>query len=189
MSVPRELTLRSLDGRVQLVQQPVRELRALRTGRSYHRNRITIRPDTTITLPVRGKALEIDARLRLGTADRVGLKVRTGPGEETLIGYDVVTHEVYVDRTRSGVSDFSPDFPGIQRAPLAPRNGTVRLRILVDWSSVEVFADRGQTVITDQIFPSPTSEGLQAFAVGGRARIDSLDVWRLRSAWTHRYGH
>jgi len=189
MSVPRELTLRTLDGRVQLVQQPVRELHSLRIGRPYHRERITIRPDTTIAVPVRGKALEIDARLRLGTADRVGLKVRTGPGEETVIGYDVVTHEVYVDRTRSGVSEFSPDFPGIQRAPLAAHNGTVHLRILVDWSSVEVFADRGQTVVTDQIFPSPDSEGLQAFAVGGHARIASLDVWRLRSAWTHRHGH
>jgi len=189
MSVPRELALRTVDRQLRLVQQPVRELRSLRTGWRYHRNGITLRPDTTDTLPVRGKALEVDAQLRLGTADRAGLKVRTGNGEETVIGYDATTHELYVDRTRSGVSDFSADFPGVQRAPLAARNGVVQLRILVDWSSVEVFADRGERVITDQIFPSPTSDGLKVFAVGGHARIDSLTIWRLRSAWTQYNSH
>ena len=67
---------------------------------------------------------------------------------------------------------------------LAARNGRIHLRILVDWSSVEVFADQGQTVITDQIFPSATSDGLQLFADGGRATVDSLKVTPLRSSWT-----
>ena len=61
-----------------------------------------------------------------------------------MIGYDAAAGELYVDRTRSGDVGFSRDFPGVQRAPLAARNGKVHLRILVDWSSVEVFADRGR---------------------------------------------
>jgi fructan beta-fructosidase len=63
------------------------------------------------------------------------------------------------------------------------------LRILVDWSSVEVFGDRGETIITDQIFPKPTSDGAQAFADGGSATIDSLDIWPLRSSWTNAGGN
>jgi len=63
-----------------------------------------------------------------------------------VIGYDAEGGELYVDRTRSGQADFSRDFPGVQRAPLAARHGKVHLHILVDWSSVEVFADRGQSV-------------------------------------------
>jgi levanase len=60
----------------------------------------------------------------------------------------------------------------------------VRLRILVDWSSVEVFAGHGERVITDQIFPSAASDGLQLFANGGSATLDSLAVIPLRSSWT-----
>jgi len=185
MSVPRELGLRTIDGTTRLVQRPVRELRSLRSRwGSYRRGHATI-PQGTTTLPVRGKALEIEADLRPGTAKQTGLKVRVGNGEETVIGYDAETRELYVDRTKSGDTSFSRDFAAVQRAPLAARNARVHLRILVDWSSVEVFADQGQTVITDQIFPSATSDGLQLFADGGRATVDSLKVTPLRSSWTH----
>jgi fructan beta-fructosidase len=87
MSVPRELGPRTIDGRLQLVQRPVRELRGLPTRwRSPHRRR-TIAPGAT-SLPVCGKALEIKADLRLREAEHAGLKVRVGNGEETVVGYD-----------------------------------------------------------------------------------------------------
>ena len=182
MSVPRELALQTINGQAQLVQRPVRELRSLRGGRSFTQHHRTI-PQGTTTLPVRGKALEIKADLRVGSAKQAGLKVRTGNGEETVIGYDAQTDELYVDRTRSGRVDFSRDFPGVQRAPLTARHGKVHLRILVDWSSVEVFADGGRRVITDQVFPDASSDGVELFADGGSATLDSLKVRQLRSSW------
>jgi fructan beta-fructosidase len=182
MSVPRELGLQTVGGQARLVQRPVRELRSLRGRRAFTRRHRRL-PEGTTALPVHGKALEIKANLRAGSAERAGLKVRTGEGEETVIGYDAQTDELYVDRTRSGRVDFSRDFPGVQRAPLGARHGKVRLRILVDWSSVEVFADRGRRVITDQVFPSADSDGVELFAEGGRARLDSLKVRHLRSSW------
>jgi fructan beta-fructosidase len=182
MSVPRELGLETIDGQPRLVQQPVRELRSLRARRSFTQRDRRI-PEGTTPLPVHGKTLEIKADLRVGSAEEAGLKVRTGDGEETVIGYDAQAAELYVDRTRSGRVDFSRDFPGVQRAPLTAHHGKVRLRILVDWSSVEVFADRGQTVITDQVFPDATSDGVELFADGGSAMLDSLKIRRLRSSW------
>ena len=182
MSVPRELALQTIDGQARLVQRPVRELRSLRGGRSFTQHHRTI-PQGTTTLPVHGKALEIKTDLRIGSAKQAGLKVRTGNGEETVIGYDAQTDELYVDRTRSGRVDFSRDFPGVQRAPLAARHGKVHLRILVDWSSVEVFADGGRRVITDQVFPSADSDGVELFADGGSATLDSLKIRHLRSSW------
>ena len=149
------------------------------------RRRLTVR-EGSWTLPARGKTLEIKAELRPRSAERSGLKVRVGNGEETVIGYDAASKEVYVDRTRSGDVGFSRAFPGIHRAPLAARHGTVRLRILVDWSSVEVFGDRGQAVITDQVFPRATSTGVELFAEGGTATVDSLRIHSLRSSWTRR---
>jgi fructan beta-fructosidase len=138
-------------------------------------------------LPARGKALWVDATLRPGTATRYGLKVRTGSGgQQTEIGYDKAAQQLYVDRTRSGDVSFDPTFPSIQRAPLPTRNGVVHLTVLVDWSSVEVFAQDGRLLITDQIFPSPSSTGLAAFATGGRATLRSVLVSHMRSAWTGR---
>jgi levanase len=183
MSIPREVKLETLDENVQLVQKPIPELRELRQGDSGNNQNGLISAGTT-ALGTRGKALEIIAEFQVGTASQFGLKVRTGTGgEETLVGYDAQGSEVFVDRTNSGQSSFSNLFAGRQTAPLSAKNGRVKLHIFVDWSSVEVFVDDGQTVITDQIFPMPSSDGLALFANGGNARLLSLHIWQLRSIW------
>jgi levanase len=191
MSVPREIGLRTIDGHPQVVQSPIRELRELRTGPAYRLGHRPIPPGTQLLTGrgSSGKTLEIDAEFRLRDADRFGLKVRAGSGEETVIGYDTTTRELYVDRTKSGNVAFNANFPGVQRAPLAARHGKVRLQILVDWSSVEVFTGDGQRVITDQVFPSATSDGIELFADGGHATLQRLKIQPLRSSWQTDHDH
>ena len=181
-SIPRDVSLETIDGNVQLIQKPIPELRELRQGDSSNNQNGLIIGGTT-ALSTRGKALEIIAEFQVGTASQFGLKVRTGPGEETLVGYDAPAGEIFVDRTNSGQSSFSNLFTGRQTAPLPAENGRVTLHIFVDWSSVEVFGGDGQTVITDQIFPMPSSDGLALFANGGNAKLVSLHIWQLRSIW------
>ena len=76
-------------------------------------------------------------------------------------------------------------FPGVHAAPLSTVDGVVHLRVLVDWSSVEVFGQDGQVLLTDQIFPDPGSIGIAAFADGGTATLRSLTVDQMRSAWNN----
>ncbi|GAA2117728.1 hypothetical protein GCM10009759_64400 [Kitasatospora saccharophila] len=182
-SLPRTLQLRTVGGRLQLTQQPVQSLNTLRQGPAVALNHVTVRPGTT-ALPSRGngKALDIDAVFSPADAKKFGLKVRTGAGQETVIGYDTANQRLYVDRTKSGAVDFDPNFPGVQTAPLKPqKDGKIHIRVVVDWSSVEVFGGQGEAVITDQVFPDPSSQGVQLFAEGGSARLDSLKLWHLGS--------
>jgi len=78
---------------------------------------------------------------------------------------------------------FDATFPSVEFAPLPVKNHTITLHILVDRSSVEVFAQDGQRTITDQIFPNRDSQGIQIFSTGGRAQLDKITIWQLRSAW------
>ena len=182
-SIVREIRLRRYDDGLHLVQAPVVELTRIR-GR-----RITLgrRPVASTRGPIgagfSGRALEIVAVFEPGAASELGLAVRTGDGEQTLIGYDVAAGRVFVDRTRSGRSDFDIRFAGRHSAPLSLESGRVKLHVLVDWSSVELFANDGRVSVTDQIFPKPSSDGVALYAVGGTARLVSLDAWPLRSAW------
>ncbi|WP_281262293.1 GH32 C-terminal domain-containing protein [Saccharothrix carnea] len=179
-SVARQVGLRTVDGEVELVQEPVRALDRLHRGAPFIVRGSTVREGSrSLGERAAGRALDIRATFALRDADRVGLKVRGGAGQETVIGYDTTTGELYVDRTRSGRVDFSPDFPAVQRAPLAAVDGKVTLRALVDRSSVEVFGGAGQAVITGLVFPDPTSDGVEVFAEGGSARIDRLTVWDM----------
>ncbi|RSM74094.1 glycosyl hydrolase family 32 [Actinoplanes sp. ATCC 53533] len=182
MSVPREMGLRRIDGKLRLIQRPVSNLAELRQGPAVTAQSMTITADSPPQIPgARGRAVEIEATFSLRDAERFGIKVHTGAGQETVIGYDVPARQVYVDRSRSGAVDFSRDFAGVHRAPLEPRNGTVTLRILVDWSSVEVFGGQGQVVLTDQVFPGPGGDGVRVFAERGSVRLDDFQLWQLGS--------
>jgi fructan beta-fructosidase len=183
MTVPRRVALRDTPEGLRLVQAPVEGVKGLR-GPARRVGPRAIGPgDARLSeAGVQGAALEIVAEFEPGEAEVFGLKVRQGPGEETVLGFDRRAGEVFVDRTRSGEARFSPHFAGRHAAKLTIGGGDrpVRLHVLVDATSVEVFADGGRSVVTDQIFPKPGSRGVSLFATGGTSRLRSLEAWELR---------
>jgi fructan beta-fructosidase len=181
MSIPRELTLRRIDGEIRLCQRPVRELETLRGNRRTIRN-LAVR-DAAVSLGVKGQQLDIIAEFDIGTAREFGLRVLKGAEEQTAIGFDASAKSLYVDRTRSGIVDFHEKFPGRHAGPLIPENGRIRLRILVDRSSVEVFGNHGETAITDLVFPAESSDAIELFAIGGECTLVTFDAWPLQSVW------
>lgn len=184
MTVPRAVTLRRFPEGLRLVQEPVAELQRLRGRRIAVAGR-EVAPGMAVpgVSEIKGARLEIIAEFEVGEADEFGLRVRKGDWEETVVGYDAKRHRLFVDRGRSGRTDFSGAFPGRHSGPLAPEDGRVRLHLLVDDSSVEVFGNGGRLVLTETIFPSPESDGVEVYATGGRARLVSLEAWMLDSIW------
>ncbi|MDX1670945.1 MAG: glycoside hydrolase family 32 protein [Balneolaceae bacterium] len=182
MTIPREVGLISTEEGIRLVQNPVQELKRLRGEHHSYEDRV-ISPAGRKLPEFNGKAYEIIAEWEMGGSDRFGFKVRKGNDEQTVIGYDVMSRQLYLDRTKSGNVAFDSTFASIERAPMQAVNDRIRLHIFVDWSSVEVFGNRGEVAITDRIFPSPSSRQLELFSEGGEARVISMDLWKLESAW------
>ena len=184
-SVPRVLTLRRFPDGVRLVQEPVVELKGLRGKHVAIRNQSLEAANRLLqTKDVRGDTLEIEAIIQPEEATSYGLEVRKGTSQETKIGVDLPGSKLFVDRAHSGDTGFDPKFAGRQTAPLNLAQGkAVELHIFVDRCSVEVFANHGERVISDLIFPSSASQGIALFSRGGAARILKLDIWSLRSAW------
>ena len=184
MTIPRVVSLAAYDGDIRLVQTPIAELQQLR-GASFRFKDETIGEGVTLLRDagVRGTTLEIVAEFEVESAGDFGLSVRAGVSEETLIGYDVGRQTVYLDRTRSGRVDFNENFTGVHESPVPLSDNRLKLHTFVDWSSVEVFVNDGYAVITDRIFPDPSSDGLELFVLGGAVTLVSLDVWELRSIY------
>jgi hypothetical protein len=115
----------------------------------------------------------------------MGLKVLTNAnGDETVVSYDIAAGTLSIDRTKSGAAAAAlAGFPGVHSAPVALRDGRLNLRILVDRSLVEVFAQGGERTIADQVYPTPGSDGLKLFAEGGAATLETLDIRELRTTW------
>ena len=182
-SLPRELGLRTVNGQVKLVQQPIAQAQGLR-GRSLYSGAGQTIARGTKAVPLAGTAsapLELKMVLQPGTATRAG--IRLGQGTYTEIGYDAKQGAVYVDRTKSGETGFHPQFAARHTAPVALRAGGLPLRILVDRGSVTVFAGDGEAVLTDQVFPPAGAGGVSLFSVDGDAQVRDLDIWSLNSIW------
>jgi len=96
------------------------------------------------------------------------------------VGFDPVHREVFVDRTRSGEVSFSKDFPGRFSAKVEQSAG-IKLHVFVDRSSVEVFVNDGERVLSDRIYPLPGSDGIELYGSGGK--VVSLTIWKLYSVW------
>lgn len=173
------MTLTQTATGIRMVQQPIPELKNLRGEHQRWHNK-TIAPDANLLAGFRGCSFEIVADFQVDNrVERLGFRVRVGNGEETIIAYSPRKHKIFVDRTRSGQSDFHPGFAGIHSADLALVNGRLRLHIFVDHSSVEVFANAGLVTFSDSIFPSKGSLGIELFSQGGAAQLLALDFYRL----------
>jgi sucrose-6-phosphate hydrolase SacC (GH32 family) len=59
----------------------------------------------------------------------------------------------------------------------------VKLHIFLDRSSVEVFVDDGEVVLTDRMYPSPGSDGIELYSKEGQGKVLSLSIWKLGSIW------
>jgi sucrose-6-phosphate hydrolase SacC (GH32 family) len=182
MTIPRELRLRSEEGSLQLVQTPIRELRKLQ--KDHVQIAATTVNSEKVLEQINGNQLELEATFEVCSAQEVGLIVhRANGGQGTVIGYDIRQGQLFVDRRGAGQEDFNSAYSTRSSGPLAAPHGRVKLHIFVDHSSVEVFGNDGETVLTTRVFPEHGSLGVALFANNGDARLLTLDAWKLRSIW------
>lgn len=181
-SIPRELSLVATAEGVRLVHKPVPELESLRVRGQHWKNQ-TLQLGEDLLNGFAGDAFEIIVEFQMhASANSFGVHIRQGANECTTVGYNPRSEKVFVDRMRSGQSDFHAGFAAVHSAHLGPQNETVRLHIFVDRCSVEVFANGGIATISDLIYPSPQNLRLELFTEGSEIFIRSLDVYQLSSS-------
>lgn len=185
MALPREVKLTQTPDGPRLTQSVVKQVEKLGKKAAYNDKKGGPIVPGTHALPAQaaGQVQQVDITFAPGTAAKSGITV-LGDGEaSTVIGYDATTGKVFVDRRNSGNSTFHPAFASIEDAPVAlDKKGNISMRIYLDRSSVEVFAQNGLRTITDQVFPNPGADKMALFAEGGTAQLKSLTVTPLEKA-------
>ena len=193
MSLPRELSLNGKGGLINPLRiEPVAELQGLRFDPVKIEN-VTIPANGETALEgVHGKAMELEAVIDPMKAREVGLHVlRSANGEEqttiTLFMHGWPRYpncrELAIDVSRASldpeVRSRSPEI-----GPLYLEDGKpLRLRVFIDRSVVEVFAN-GRQCLTLRAYPSrEDSTGVSVFARGSEAKLLSLTAWQMRSIW------
>jgi fructan beta-fructosidase len=162
MLFPCELTLRTTEQGPRMFAAPVREIETLHERKDRWANE-TCGPESHLLGDLRGELFHIRAEVEPGDAGELGLVIRGIP-----LAYDTNRQELACQG---------------KTAPLRPRGGAIRLEVLVDRTSIEIFGNGGRIYMPIAVTPAEGDKALRFYVKAGRARVRSLDVYPLRSAW------
>ena len=161
MSFPVKLTLREFPEGIRLCREPVSAIDGLAISRQTWKNLVVTEGQKALP-DLNADLLDLSVDIDFGKANEFGIDVH---GQT--IKYSVA------EQTLS-VGSFS--------APLILTSGTLSLRILIDRSSVEVFADRGEVTFS-LVTLEPSDHSISLFSKGGDINVSSLKTSRLESIW------
>ena len=176
MSLPRVL---SLDDNGQLQMDVPEEIEALRY-RPFKKEDFHVQSGQDMVMEgISGNSLELAIDMESAGASEYGVKVCVSPDgkEETVISYDASEGALKVDARRSGPEDTPKN---VEAGPFELNEGErLKLRIFVDKSVVEVFAN-GRQAAMRLIYPSqPDSVGISLFSTGGATKVHMIESWHI----------
>ena len=183
-TLPREMGLfRAPDGEVYASSAPSPELEALRGKLAAKVKKTTVgRKARSFALPSEnGGICEILMDIEASKAKTVNVVFSNSQGEKVVMQYDPAAATLSFDRTQSGITDFSEGFPAVTVTPTHEASGRIALRIFVDRSSMEVFGNDGEFVMTNLVFPRTPYTALSVSAEGGNAKVENLRIYSLKS--------
>ncbi len=162
MGLPVELTLRMTEDGPRLLAYPVKEYSALRVKRHTIQAQ-PLKPGENPLAGMKGDLLDVTAELVPGTAAEIGFNLRG-----VNIKYETARQEL-------SCKDKS--------AALQATDGKIRLRVMVDRTSVDIFGNDGLVYMPMGVIVPEGNRSLEVYAKGGTAKIMSLQVYALKSAW------
>jgi fructan beta-fructosidase len=162
MNFPVELKLQTTAAGPRLAALPVREVEKL-YARRHTISAEAVRAGSNPLEKLSGDLWDLRADLEPDGAAEIGFRIRGVP-----VVYDVKAGTL----TCQG-----------KTAPLPLVEGRVRLRLLVDRTSIEIFGADGLIYMPIGVIPKDDNHSLDLFTAGGGARIRSLEAIALKSAW------
>jgi sucrose-6-phosphate hydrolase SacC (GH32 family) len=176
MALPRELSLGD-DGRLRM--RPIEELQRLRYHEQTFENLAVAAGQDVPLEKVAGNTIELLVEIDPQAATQCGVKVCRSPdgAEETLVYYDAAEKRLKIDVTKASLG-LGPK--NVEAGPFALKPGeTLSLRVFVDKSVVEAFANDRQAAMR-RIYPTrPDSRGVALFARGGAIKVRQVKAWRM----------
>ncbi len=184
MTLPREIKLIKEDGQYQLTTFPVKEFedskilkmqinKMLFSGMSDINN---------IDLDLSSCELNfvfkpLDGSLN-GHTTAFGLLLKNNAEEELKIGYNMLSKQVFIDRTKINTQFTDSNYLGEDVAPYTIGD-EIKMKIIIDASSVEVFVDEGKLAMTNILFPDSAFNKLSLFSSLGSVELESATFFNV----------
>ena len=175
-SIVREIRMKKYATGYSLVSQPVSTLPSLA---SSVRNLGTRQVNGNLALDYQGTAYQLETEVTWSQVENVGLQLRRSSDGTRHADVGVFSDFSYLNRGATGQPDTSRAKLE-SRAPFDFAAKRVKLRILVDRTSVEVFVDDGRYVHSSQVFADPADTGITLYTSGGSATFANITITEYR---------
>lgn len=124
-------------------------------------------------------AYEVEIVIQNAGASKIAFCLLNDKGEKVSMYYDLNRKQFVMDRSESGMVDFSKDFPAVTVAPVNV-DKELTLRLFVDRSSIEAFGEDGKFVMTNLVFPSQPYVKMCFEADKNGYAVKALNVYKLQ---------
>lgn len=179
-TIARDLTLYRQGGDLLLKSAPSKEIEKARsTKKSVPQFNVSDSYEIASLLDGNDGAYEIEMEIKNNGAEKIAFTLQNAKGENVMMYYDTATRQFVMDRSNSGETSFSPDFPAMTVAPAADVDD-IRLRLFVDRSSIEAFGDGGKFVMTNIVFPAEPYNKMKFESVRGSFTVKKMNVYKLK---------
>ncbi|MEI7526694.1 MAG: glycoside hydrolase family 32 protein [Mariniphaga sp.] len=169
-TVPRNLTLRSTPEGIRLFMEPTKELEKLRISKEADFKTTLQGMESPVKVPaLKGDLLDLEMVFDL----------KMPATSDTTV---VITAEIFGQKISYNLGNQKIDLGGV-KAPLAPVKNQIKLRIITDRTSIELFANDGIVQIAkcfvnkDKVPANMTISGNKDLAEV------KLKSWQLKSVW------
>jgi fructan beta-fructosidase len=162
MLFPVSLTLRTTDEGIRMFAEPVEEIKKIHGKKKAWKGEM-LEPGQNLLAGIEGDLFHIVAEFNVGERGEFGFVIRGTP-----VSYNVEKNEM----SCKGKS-----------ASLKPADGKIRLEILVDRTTIEIFGNDGRVYMPIGGILPEDNKTLEVFTKSGSTAIESIEVYQLRSAW------
>ena len=151
MTIPRKLSLKKIGATYELINYPVENLDVIIDGQQKKEIELDAGVSESISFDDFNQS-----EVRFATAAKnFVVTFKNEKNEELVLTMDGEKAQFLLDRTQSGQTDFQKNFAIVAKMPVGNLpEAEYEVRILMDRSSVEVFINEGQYVMTAQLFPN-----------------------------------
>ena len=171
MTFPCELSLRTTKSGPTLCRKPIEAIATLHGKNDLIKKEKNIIPGLQGNLVggISGKILHVKAKFNPKTSDGFGFIVRNGKKE--------VGTEIRYDTNKKLLSCMGG------QAVVEPKDGLLQFEILLDRSSIEIFVNDGEVVLSSCFTPAEEDDDLTLWTQGGELFVNEIQVYELKSAW------
>ena len=181
-TLPRDVSLfKGNDGEYYMSVLPSPEVDALRDKKvTAIKSKGISKKGLSVSLPKANDGIcEIDFRLNSPKGQPVTVTLSNAAGEHVDMVFNPSDHTFSFDRTQSGLSDFSQDFPAKVKAPTLRESTSQSIRMFIDRSSIEVFDGEGNFALTNLVFPTSPYSTMTFSTGAGKATLNSLEIYTI----------